>query len=836
MKKQLFMVTTAMVLTIQIKSQTIINAGPVSGTWTASGSPYHIMGDINVPAGNTLIIEPGVAVKIYSELSFTVHGQLLAEGTAANHISFLPNVTYWKGLQMINTSDTCKLTFCFFSGFINRTPIDSDIKGGVIYCTNSKINLKNCNFSNNKIENNNCSGSGGAVYSSNTVGNVKNCNFSLNGISTDGGGAFGGAIYSIANSITFDNNFISDNFANGRWSAKGGGVYISGGAFNSNRVINNGCQSYDGDFNPGGYAYAECKGGGLFAIVNVIKDNLISGNECSAEALAGYDPWSIGSAEAEAYGGGIYVNGVIENCIITDNFCYANADIINYGTGTEVIQGGGAWSNSNILNSTIVLNSGYEGSGVYGGNLKNCIVFNNETYNNPQLTGSATYSCIEGGYGGQGNISSDPLFIEGPSGEYYLSQTEAGQGQQSPCVNAGDSASSLIIGTTRTDELVDTGIVDMGFHYHCEPKVLANFNITEHYGKIPFNIQFTDNTFYSQCSPALRIWDFENDGIADSFEEDPTWTYSQPGNYSVSLIVLALDANNEFITDTILKESCIHAFMLNSDFLQDLTYGPAPLPVNFFDASDAVNTELIGWQWDFENDGIIDSYEQNPAFTYSEPGIYSVMLIIQDSSLVYSDTALKEELITICNLQPGFYANPLSGVSPLEVQFYDTTKVEFTQIGTWEWDFNDDGIIDSQEQNPHWTFDQIGKFSIRLIVRDTSQTIVKFLTKEDYVETFSSGIESNTSDFTKSFRIFPNPFTNELIIEADLEKNEAIDISVYDVNFRLMKKIVENENAGKDHMTWKWENKNGANPPGVYYISLTTGTGNQYLKKCIKIE
>lgn len=50
--------------------QTIINAGPVSGTWTAAGSPYHIMGDIEVPNGEVLVIEPGVSVKIYSDYIF----------------------------------------------------------------------------------------------------------------------------------------------------------------------------------------------------------------------------------------------------------------------------------------------------------------------------------------------------------------------------------------------------------------------------------------------------------------------------------------------------------------------------------------------------------------------------------------------------------------------------------------------------------------------------------------------------------------------------------------------------------------------------------------------
>ncbi|MGD8627132.1 MAG: hypothetical protein PVJ34_21535, partial [Anaerolineae bacterium] len=41
---------------------TPVPGGNVSGTWTAAGSPYLIEGDITVPAGATLSIEPGVNV------------------------------------------------------------------------------------------------------------------------------------------------------------------------------------------------------------------------------------------------------------------------------------------------------------------------------------------------------------------------------------------------------------------------------------------------------------------------------------------------------------------------------------------------------------------------------------------------------------------------------------------------------------------------------------------------------------------------------------------------------------------------------------------------------
>ncbi|MHC4062279.1 MAG: right-handed parallel beta-helix repeat-containing protein, partial [Planctomycetota bacterium] len=75
---------------------------------------------------------------------------------------------------------------------------------------------------------------------------------------------------------------------------------------------------------------------------------------------------------------------------------------------------------------------------------------------------------------GDGNINLDPLFITGPLGNYYLSQVDAGQIQDSPCVDAGSDLTTnldmiysidLTRYTTRTDGRLDRGIVDMGYHY-----------------------------------------------------------------------------------------------------------------------------------------------------------------------------------------------------------------------------------------------------------------------------------------------------------------------------------------------------------------------------------
>ncbi|MBN2208981.1 MAG: right-handed parallel beta-helix repeat-containing protein [Candidatus Coatesbacteria bacterium] len=79
-------------------------------------------------------------------------------------------------------------------------------------------------------------------------------------------------------------------------------------------------------------------------------------------------------------------------------------------------------------------------------------------------------SCVEGGWQGSGkyNLDADPLFVSGPFCDYYLSQRAAGQGQDSPCVDAGSmtaAAAGMAAKTTRTDGMPDTGVVDIGFHY-----------------------------------------------------------------------------------------------------------------------------------------------------------------------------------------------------------------------------------------------------------------------------------------------------------------------------------------------------------------------------------
>ena len=111
---------------------TTISAGVVANaTWTVAGSPYCIIGSIQV---SLLTIEPGVKVLVAGAYQIDVLSTLTAIGTATNPILFsaLDPSLPWKGLKFTNTPSGSNLTNCIIehandSGLtiLNSVPIIS---------------------------------------------------------------------------------------------------------------------------------------------------------------------------------------------------------------------------------------------------------------------------------------------------------------------------------------------------------------------------------------------------------------------------------------------------------------------------------------------------------------------------------------------------------------------------------------------------------------------------------------------------------------------------------------------------------------------------------------
>jgi hypothetical protein len=58
---------------------------------------------------------------------------------------------------------------------------------------------------------------------------------------------------------------------------------------------------------------------------------------------------------------------------------------------------------------------------------------------------------------------------------------------------------------------------------------------------------------------------------------------------------------------------------------------------------------VTGYRWDFDNDGITDSFSRNPEYTYTGEGRYSVRLTVRGQSGI-EDSVLKRDLVTVSGI------------------------------------------------------------------------------------------------------------------------------------------------------------------------------------------
>jgi PKD repeat protein len=171
-----------------------------------------------------------------------------------------------------------------------------------------------------------------------------------------------------------------------------------------------------------------------------------------------------------------------------------------------------------------------------------------------------------------------------------------------------------------------------------------------------------------------------------------------------------------------------------ADFSASPTNGAVPLYVIFTDQSTGY---IDTWAWDVDNNGSTDSTEQNPSFVYNSPGTYTVTLTVTGPGGGIVKGKIDYILVKAEPLAD-FSASPTSGCAPLSVTFTDEST---GTIDSWAWDFE----TDSTEQNPVFTYNNAGTYTVKLTVTDPGGSDVK--QRNDYVHVSPSSL---TADFSAS--------------------------------------------------------------------------------------
>ncbi|MBI2305017.1 MAG: SBBP repeat-containing protein, partial [Chloroflexi bacterium] len=208
--------------------------------------------------------------------------------------------------------------------------------------------------------------------------------------------------------------------------------------------------------------------------------------------------------------------------------------------------------------------------------------------------------------------------------------------------NIGDSANALAVDITGSVYVTgysygsgtDYDYATIKYQQGAPPT--ADFLGSPTSGKIPHTVTFTDTS--TGASISSRLWSYD-DGVTSTLQ-NPTHTYSSPGVYTVSLTV-----TNAYGSNTRTRTSYISAQDMNAAFSGSPTLGHTPLTVSFTDASTVAVGSIASWYWTFGPPGADTSTAQNPTFTYSAAGIYTVSLTVTDT-FGLSDTETKASYIT----------------------------------------------------------------------------------------------------------------------------------------------------------------------------------------------
>lgn len=205
-------------------------------------------------------------------------------------------------------------------------------------------------------------------------------------------------------------------------------------------------------------------------------------------------------------------------------------------------------------------------------------------------------------------------------------------------------------------------------------------------GNAPLVVLFTDK---STGSPSVYMWDFGDGGT--SRNKNPGHTYLEPGNYTVTLKITrgpyysTASHNITFPdTDPATETPMAHLTAVSKT-------GTAPFTVQFVDKSTGGPT---AWMWYFgDGDGAL-SREQNPTYTYTKPGVYTVRLQVWNAKGVCSEKFVNYITVMAANNAPVANAGPDQVVEQANPEGADVTldgsgSTDDGQISpltyTWTW-------------------------------------------------------------------------------------------------------------------------------------------------------
>ena len=218
-----------------------------------------------------------------------------------------------------------------------------------------------------------------------------------------------------------------------------------------------------------------------------------------------------------------------------------------------------------------------------------------------------------------------------------------------------------------------------------------------------------------------------------------------------------------------------------------------PATFNFTDNSTVAAGTINQWEWFIDGKG----YQNDPApvLTYNTPGAYGAQLIVTTSNGCRDSLRIDSLFFARPNPVADFSHDPEKvNIGDPTYRFFDESTPDVTN---WTWRFGNSNLVN--EENPNWTFNEVGEFEVMLRVAN------------QYGCTDSIGGVVIVEGISEIW--IPNAFTpngdglNETFFPkgTNLTENVSIEVLIYD---RWGNLVYEGDNPNKpwngkapDHLT-----------------------------------
>jgi parallel beta-helix repeat protein len=297
---------------------------------------------------------------------------------------------------------------------------------------------------------------GGGMFNDGSSPSLTNCTFLGNSATDYGGGMYNYESSSpLLTNCTFQNNSATGGFGGGMFNESGSSPVLASCTFQDNSAVYGGGM-YNSSYlpaTPTEPTLTRCTFSGNSATGGGAMYNG-SGSSPTLTACTFTDN------PALSYGGGMYNDGVsplLTNCTFSGNSAEYGGGMFNRNGASPTLTnctfsgnpadyyGGGMYNQGAspaLTNCTFASNSAVtDGGGMLNSSssspaLTNCILWADtpDEISNYDLASSpaVTYSDVQGGYGGAGNISADPHFADPGNGDFHL-------GVCSPAIDTGNN-------------------------------------------------------------------------------------------------------------------------------------------------------------------------------------------------------------------------------------------------------------------------------------------------------------------------------------------------------------------------------------------------------------